>query len=283
MESGLWQCFKTKEKGSIVHLVSLMEGISYFEALTLFNRKLLDSPELLFVESKEIRQEHIRRGYRTIIEETKNFKKLSEASRYSDLVSERLAYKFVQYRGLEHQTFYVGTKGKFVNRLIIPFSWNNNMEYFQARLLTDYGMKYLNPSSKEYGIKSSDLLYPFNEHAQRVVVTEGPLDAISLQGAGVNATSTQGSNLSHSQLNQLVRHKIVLAYDNDEPGRHGMVKAAQMMKSKNMPNPFKAQPPKKYKDWGDFYMDTNKKEVKDYILVHTKEMDFYNGISEQLD
>jgi len=150
MESGLWQCFKTKEKGSIVHLVSLMEGISYFEALTLFNRKLLDSPELLFVESKEIRQEHIRRGYRTIIEETKNFKKLSEASRYSDLVSERLAYKFVQYRGLEHQTFYVGTKGKFVNRLIIPFSWNNNMEYFQARLLTDYGMKYLNPSSKEY-------------------------------------------------------------------------------------------------------------------------------------
>jgi hypothetical protein len=283
MDTGLWQCFKTKESGNIVHLVSFMEGISYSESLRLFSKKMLDSPELLFSKPKEVRQKHIKDGYKTIKDEKRNFIKITEKSKTSDIVTERLASAFIESRKLTHYSFYVGVRGKFVNRLIIPYTWNGHMEYFQARQLTNYGMKYLNPASKEYGIKSSDILFPFNEQSDTIIVTEGPLDAISLQGCGLNATSTQGSILSHNQLSQMSGMKIILAYDNDDSGKSGIKKAAELLKFKNLPSPFKVQPPTRYKDWGDFCVDASKEEVASFIQKNVKKVDFYTDVNEELN
>ncbi len=203
-ETGLWQCFKSKEKGNFLHLVSAVEGISYGEASVLLQRKLFNTPEKLFQVTKSLRdkQESISKG-KTIQDEIKNFKRLSKASVVSDLLTERLAYKFALSRKINPDKLYVGIKGKYVNRVIIPFEDSKGMFYFQARQLTGFGMKYLNPSFAEYGVKASEILYPFDREESYILVSEGPIDALSLQNIGINATSTQGSVFSKSHLKEL--------------------------------------------------------------------------------
>ena len=171
---------------------------------------------------------------------------------YSESLIEKIACKFVRFRGLTGQRFYIATGGNYANRLIIPFEDYNGMFYFQARNLMGTGMKYLNPTYKEYGVKSSEILFPFDSYESYVVVVEGPLDAIALQSLGVNSTSIQGSFMSYFQLKEIADKKIILSFDNDEAGRAGMAKALQLVRTKNLPSPYTVQPPEKFKDWNEF-------------------------------
>jgi DNA primase len=283
-ETGLWQCFKSKEKGNFLHLVSAVEGISYGEASVLLQRKLFNTPEKLFQVTKSLRdkQESISKG-KTIQDEIKNFKRLSKASVVSDLLTERLAYKFALSRKINPNKLYVGIKGKYVNRVIIPFEDSKGMFYFQARQLTGFGMKYLNPSFAEYGVKASEILYPFDREESYILVSEGPIDALSLQNIGINATSTQGSVFSKSHLKELSGKKIILAYDNDEAGDNGINYARRLIRSKNLPTPYIVRPPKQFKDWNDFVVEATSTEVKAWIAKTVTKMDFDYNLTELLD
>ncbi len=283
-ETGLWQCFKSKEKGNFLHLVSAVEGISYGEASVLLQRKLFNTPEKLFQVTKSLRdkQESISKG-KTIQDEIKNFKRLSKASVVSDLLTERLAYKFALSRKINPDKLYVGIKGKYVNRVIIPFEDSKGMFYFQARQLTGFGMKYLNPSFAEYGVKASEILYPFDREESYILVSEGPIDALSLQNIGINATSTQGSVFSKSHLKELSGKKIILAYDNDEAGDNGISYARRLIRSKNLPTPYIVRPPKQFKDWNDFVVDATSTEVKAWIAKTVTKMDFDYNLTELID
>ena len=282
-ETGLWQCFKSKEKGSFVHLVSFLEGISYDAASMLVMRKLVDTPELIFSSPSQYKPPPPL-NTKNIQDEVKNFKLLDPASNRSPgSIIERLACKMIRSRGLETQKFYVANKGKYVNRLIIPYEDSRGLFYFQARNLLGSGMKYLNPTYKEYGVKSSEVLFPFDTSESYVLVVEGPLDAIALKGCGVNATSIQGSFMSYSQVKDLSAKKIILSFDNDEPGKDGMEKASRLIKSKNLPLPWIVQPPKKFKDWNEFTIQASRREVLLYINKTVTRMDFSYKISELLN
>ena len=143
------------------------------------------------------------------------------------------AWTFLMDRNLldlqssERDPFYLATTGKYKNRLIIPFKDpEGNIFFFQARALNHTDMpKYLNPASEE-GVKSSNILYPFDYEDTHLCICEGPLDAISLKMHGINATCTVGSSISEVQM-QLIREfegKVILAYDNDTAGHRGIEK-----------------------------------------------------------
>lgn len=159
---------------------------------------------------------------------------------------------------LENNTFkyYLETEGKFKDRLIIPFEKDEIMFYFQARALShDQFPKYLNPSVEE-GVRTSHMLYPYDEEASSIVVCEGPLDAISLQLQGINATATMGCSVSQEQLDILkdFQGDIILGYDNDEAGLRGISKFDRLRKSRMMGEIFVCHPPKDFKDWNDAHI-----------------------------
>lgn len=283
-DTGLWQCFKTKEKGNFIHLVSAVEGISYSEASVLIQRKLFDTPERLFEATSHLRkqQETLSSG-KSIQDELENFKKITKASVVSDNLTERLAYRFAVTRRLDPYKLYVGVKGKYVNRVIIPFEDDHGVFYFQARQLTGFGMKYLNPSFQEYGVRASEILYPFNKDEPYILVTEGPIDALSLQNIGINATSTQGSIFSQIQLKELSGKKMILAYDNDQAGDYGIRSARRLIKSKNLPEPYTVRPPRQFKDWNEFIIEAAPVEVKAWISETVTKMDFNYELSALLN
>jgi DNA primase len=273
LESGLWQDFKCGETGNFYHLVSFIEGISYSQAVKLITSKLFDSPELLFADAIEVRQQE---PTSSIEDEFTNFKLIDDVtSPHSESLTERLAYKMMNKRGLSGAKLYFCDEGYYANRLIIPYTTFGMHYYFQARDLMGGGIKYLNPSRRKHGVKAAEMLYQYNTQAEYIVITEGPLDALSLQLNGINATCTQGSKLSLAQATQLKGKKIIFSYDNDEPGRKGMEIAKKVCLQKHINTVYTCSPPAKYKDWNEYHTSDDKPlPIPDWVQLHTKRLDF---------
>jgi len=283
LSTGLWQDFKSGDNGNFFHLISYLEGIPLDRARAFIMSKMFDTPEKLFQNISEIKKEQKSLYSNNIGDEFKNFKEVDlKNSKNSIHLSEKLASNFVRERKLHRCKFYVSLSGQYINRIIIPYTKNKKPYYFQARNLTSFGMKYLNPKASEYGIKSSDILYPFNKDKNYIIVTEGPLDSMSLQINGFNSTCTQGSNLSANQIKQLGDRKIILSYDNDEAGKKGIVKSRTNCLYKNMDNLYVLHPPEKYKDWNEFHVDSNESNISDYITANIKKIDFEYFLTSKL-
>lgn len=284
-ETGLWQDFKAHESGNFAQLVSAIEDIPYHAALKFLRGKLFETPEALF-EVSSIRTETQKPLSKNSIEEVfKSFKKFSCNSISQNNLYERLAKKFVISRKLESFGFYIGNRGRYANRLIIPYYSNREKKqfYFQARNLGVVGVKYLNPSREFCGVKSSDILFPFKEDSDYVFVTEGPLDAISLQLNGMNATCTQGSMMSHAQAAQIKDKQIIFAYDNDDSGRAGIVQARKLLLNKNVKDFCVARLPGAIKDWNELHVKCDSKSLfRKTVIDGLKIMDFEFEVNEGL-
>ena len=253
VDSGLWQCFKTGRSGNFVRLYAEAEGVPYFRAqrdLMIKNFEFLgeEVPELDRPENK-------------LELDTSKLIPINLGSVDSENKKEVDAWNFLFSRALfslneeEQEPFYLCTEGKFADRIIIPFKADDVVFYFQARALYDQSPKYLNPST-EIAPKPSDILYPYDEEEDYLVVCEGPLDALALQRKGINATATIGSSVSPRQAEILstFRGKIILGYDNDEAGQIGVDKFDRTRKEMRMTGFEVCPPPSGYKDWNEAHI-----------------------------
>lgn len=91
------------------------------------------------------------------------------------------------------------------------------------------------------------------DHTMATVV-ESPLDVVRLAGVGVpNPVSTFGANASPEQLERLRGfRRVVIAYDNDAPGRNGAVRIATFLGPKARWFDYAGDP---FKDPGDYEDD----------------------------
>lgn len=284
MDTGLWQDFKSQEKGNFIQLIAAVEEIPYDQALRYLRTKLFDSPEHLF-EISSIRVENQQPvSGNTVADIFKSFEKFDPKNINEDNLTERLARKFILTRKLQKGEFYICKTGRYANRLIIPYMEHGVPVYFQARNLSMMGMKYLNPSRQVTGLKSSDILYPYEDDADYVFITEGPLDAISLQSNGINATCTQGSHLSSAQATALKDKQIIFAYDNDEAGRAGIKQARQALLSKNKNEFCICTLPSGFKDWNELHIAANSSdEFVAAVKKGLRVVDFEYDITEALN
>ena len=279
IDSGLWQCFKTGRSGNFISLYAQAEGVAYFKAqrdLIIKNFEFLgeEVPELV-------------RPKKELELDTSKLIPINLDSVDSDNKKEVDAWNFLFSRALfnlneeEEAPFYLCTEGKFADRIIIPFKTEETVFYFQARALYDQTPKYLNPST-EIAPKPSDILYPYDEDEDYLVVCEGPLDALALQRKGINATATIGSSVSPRQAEILstFRGKIILGYDNDEAGQRGIEKFDRTRKERRMTGFEVCPPPSGYKDWNEAHIAGE--DLFSWIMDKSKSYDFEYQISTQL-
>jgi hypothetical protein len=280
-DTGLWQDFKSGERGNFIQLISHVEGIPFQSARNWVRKKMLDKPDSLF-DVSNIAVENKALGGKSITSEFKDFRIFNTKKDFSSKsIFRRLASRFVRGRKLLGK-FMFCPKGKFWGRIIIPYLKDGTPYYFQARSLNGATPKYLNPSRDVHGVKSSDVLYPFDKNKEYVFVTEGPIDAITLQTNGINATCTQGSRMSTTQARELRGRKIILSYDNDEPGRIGMAAAKKLLLGCQENRIYACVPPKQYKDWNDFHIVAKPGEFDDHIVNSIFKLDFDFFVTEQL-
>ena len=112
---------------------------------------------------------------------------------------------------------------------------------------------------------------------------EGPLDAISLHLAGINATATMGSSPSKFQIE--IRKEgscdIVVAYDNDEAGKKGIEKLERLRKELMMPPIKICPPPKHFKDWNSAWLEGY--NLKAYVKENTQDYDIEYLVNSNIE
>ncbi len=116
------------------------------------------------------------------------------------------------------------------------------------------------------------LLYPSNvikEYLPFIIIAEGEFKALLLNQLGFPAVSgTGGANTWKREWNSLFTNlNLILAYDNDEPGRQGSLKVAEFLKGT-------ARSVKQIL-WPSFMDSKDKKDVTDFfVTLGKKEEDF---------
>ena len=283
LDTGLWTDFKSGEKGNFYQLISHVENVPYSTAKSYIRRLVFDSGHSLFdVSTLNVENKPIDTS-RTVKGDAAEWLKVNPKKDVdSPSFLKRLASRFAINRKLASFDFFVGKKGRYFQRIIIPYFNKGEPFYFQARTLTNREPKYLNPSKDLYGIKTSEILYPYDKSLDYVMVTEGPLDAMSLRSVGFNATCTQGCKMSTIQSRDLKGKKVIIAYDNDESGREGFAEAKKRLLGQRNETIYSLCPPEAYKDWNDFLVDVNRDTFEAYVKGHINRANWDLEITELL-
>lgn len=283
LNTGLWQCFKSGNKGNFIQLYAYLEGITYnkAESAILF-RELLDgkvfSPATPQPKKKSNPDRQKDLGLIPVTLDSYDSENALVQKAWTFLYERKLFNLEPEHTGFDSgNTYYVATgtrggAGMYRNRLIIPFENNSVIFYFQARALDGEPPKYLNATGD--WPKSSSVLYPFDTEEDHVVVCEGPFDAISLQLQGVNATCTLGCSISDLQVEELksFEGKIIVGYDNDAAGRKGVNRFDYLRRLKRMADLHICHPPSEVKDWNEAHMKGM--DLKHYVDSHTTKYDY---------
>lgn len=172
----------------------------------------------------------------TATEENREEYKRDIPFQYSKYLESRGIYRVIQEQNRVYE------KG---DRVILPFfTPNSKLSGWIERSV----------SSKFYKV-NGNIEYPLGVEETKpsdfVYVTEGQIDAMTLQQAGLKAVSL-GSVSNYRLLKHLKNYNICLAFDNDEAGERGRELAREFLESLGK-NVYILKFPKEFKDVNEFY------------------------------
>jgi hypothetical protein len=129
----------------------------------------------------------------------------------------------------EDYSFYCTPKVGFSNRLIIPFFYKNEIVGWTARAINDAKPKYLSEQQPGYVFN----LDRQSDDREFVIVSEGPFDALSIDGCALLGAEIKDSqNWLLKQLNK----ELILVPDRDHEGPRTVEQAIEYNWSVSMPN-----------------------------------------------
>lgn len=263
-KKNLYHCWKSEQAGNLPKLVSIVENINYQEAC----RKLKISLEEDFVDSM---QEFFEKKYdkdNTSIKSnillppyTFLIKELSTSST-NRIKSEN----YLKNRNIPIDNFYYCSQGKYKDRIIIPyFNKYGIIEYWNGRDITDkHFAKYMGPSKEEYKVGKEEFVYFYKQpNDKNLMITEGEFDSVILCLSGLDAAAIGGKELHDKQLNIILKYNIIMAFDNDNPGKEALNRVGRRLIRDGVSVDF-IRPPCGYKDWNELYSKRGYQAVRDY-------------------
>ena len=120
-------------------------------------------------------------------------------------------------------------KGRYANRIIIPYTYNNKIVGHTSRFLDNKIPKYINEQQHGY-VFNIDIQKP---EWQVCILTEGIFDALSIDGVAVMHNDI---NNEQAQLLSSLNKQIILVPDRDESGLKMCDRALELGYSVSLPN-----------------------------------------------
>jgi DNA primase len=276
---GVYHCFKSDRKGSLVSLVMDVEKCSKPIAMQLLGITKYKGRPIEEMDSDYLTEEEEKDFDLTF--KTVSLPPFTFPVKKAPLTWYQKATNYLAERGFSNDKFHVCTSGKYINRIIIPYHYKNGeLIYFNARSMGNEEPKYRGPE-KECGVGKEDVLFftNFPEKEEKIYLCEGEFDALSLNIAGFNAVACGGKNLGEKQSLMLAYYKVCLALDRDEAGQSAIKKMVNMLFSCGYTDPESrisiVLPPQDFKDWNALYKQHGLRIVKEF--VNSKEKPFILG------
>lgn len=270
--SGVYHCWKTDKKGTLVGLVMQVDKCSKNEALQIlglksFGGRPIDEIDIDVADATSTFDDVLGKDFfKTIDLPAFCFPFIKAPQNWYEA-----AKQYMDGRKLSEEGLYICTGGKFGGRIIIPYySKDRGLIYFNGRTITGDQLRYKGPD-KSIGVGKEDVLYftTYPDDGEKVYLCEGEFDAMSLKMCGLNAVACGGKNLSDKQAVQLSRYKICLALDFDEAGQSAISKMQTKLNSFCSISSAKrltfVRPPDSFKDWNEFLCKFDTKIMRAYI------------------
>lgn len=273
---GVYHCWKTNKKGTLISLVMEVEKCTRQKAMELlgvqstfrhytdeidFDINFLDERVDLDYEKEQ-----------KVISLPPNVYEINKAP----TVYHKRASEYLASRKIPVEDFMVCTSGKYENRVIIPY-YNSakKLVYFNSRDLGNNALRYKGPE-KAIGVGKEDVIYfpKFPEIGDTVFLCEGEFDAYSLHLCGLKSAACGGKFLSVKQSIILSYYNIVIALDADEAGDQEKVNMYnRIIQYNNFNDVMTVRPPEVTKDWNELYKKFDDKIVLAYINQNIKKME----------
>lgn len=282
---GVYRCWKTDNKGSLISLVMKVDNCDFKTAL-----KTLSDYEYNIDNFDEDIKKFIKDDVNYWEEYYENISKIQLPPNTFDITTLKESsiksncIKYLKSRKMPIHLFKLCIQEseiehwgkKYLNRLIIPYYDKlGDLIYFNSRLLYDskYYPKYLGPPMDIVNVGKSDVVYfPFYpKKGTEIFLTEGEIDAITLCLCGLPAAAIGGKNIDEKQLIPFIKneYKINLAFDNDQAGTSAIINCCNLITKYGF-FPKLIIPIKEYKDWNKMY------EIggKEFVTKNIKIFDF---------
>lgn len=290
-EHGVYHCWKSGERGTLVNLVKQVDKCTYDEAL-----ELLGTDSGLADLEQRLEEFMAAQQPFSAISEPEPENKLA----YPEGTLPITSLPNSNFWRVESETYLLGRKlnphdylicttdKDYKNRIVIPyFDKDCKLIYWNARFLNDSDKvaKYLGPD-KACGVGKGDVIYMAGNWppmGARLYLTEGEFDAKSLAQAGFYAAALGGKDITERQI-ELIRDFIpVLAFDNDfgkkvDAGGEAVLSVGDKLKQAGFKSVYFVRPPTTYKDWNAMLVDTSHRLINAYVLQHVKPYSFETRI-----
>lgn len=276
-QNGVYHCWKSDQKGNLVGLVMLVDKCSYEQAI-----ETLDAISEGSLEDLERRVQELfntKNDEKVIEEKPSGLQIPSDCYLFEDLPSfnnlRKLAEDYIVSRKISKDRLYICTKGRYRNRIVIPYYDNKgNLIYYNGRYIGDPGknLRYLGPP-KELGIGKGDVMFVPNwpTFGEKIYITEGEFDALSLSECGFKSAALGGKNMTEKQIEMIKGFVPVLALDADEAGSEALPKIAKNLMSKGFSKIYYVRPCREYKDWNGLLVAKGDKILRHYVASKEKE------------
>ena len=278
---GVYHCWKTDNKGSLVKLVQTVDKCSREDALsTLMGQQSISQLEKKLDEFfKKIDEEETEQN-------TKQLDLPSGSYLISDLGTNnwyrQKAEEYLGNRKLPIDGYYVCMEEPYKFRILIPYyDRQNRLIYWNTRHMSPTAkLRYLGPP-KECGVGKEDVVYMAGKWpsvGSTLCLCEGEFNAKSLQVSELNAAACGGKNMSEKQAIMLSDYRIIICLDRDKAGMSGSIKmmnTLSLSRDLNSNNKLMfVRPPEQYNDWNEMYIDVGGIVVNKWIQTKQKAVDF---------
>jgi hypothetical protein len=284
---GVYHCFKTDERGSLIKLIQKVDGCSKKQAfITLFGnyttiRDIEDEvDEFLNKTEKQFKIEIPK----------KKILKLPEGSYlinslYKDDKFRIAAENHLNNRKIPIDKFLVCKKGSYYNRIIIPYyDQDGDIVYYNGRAIDSKYKRYKFPTVEEIGVGKGDVIYYAGDYqdwpkeGEEVYICEGEFNAEALSLCGLKSFACGGGSMSEKQAVMLYKYKIVFCFDNDKAGNNASEKMQRFV------SPIRhyqqkgtiqtVKPPGNFNDWNQMLINLNSDIIYNYIMEKKKDLDY---------
>lgn len=274
---GVFHCWKSDTKGSLVSLVMQIDKCSFEDALD-----ILDTPNHNLEDLEKQVQEIFQTKQPKFIEIEKTKLEIPPSTYvFDDLPStnyiKKAAVEYLKSRKISTDGLFLCVSGTYRNRIVIPYyNKNGDLIYYNGRYVGDSKLRYLGPP-KELGIGKGDVLYipKWPEDKQKIYLAEGEFDAMSLRQCGFYSAAFGGKNLSEAQINIIKPYVPVLCLDADKAGAEALLQMGDSLLRRGFTDVFYIRASKEHKDWNAMYQNDGEKVVRAYIKQNEKKYDYF--------
>ena len=277
IDKNCYHCFKTDASGNLFDLYKKIEKCSYQDAISALTDNHLRSMEekvnKFFTEKKnKIQpQENL-----IIPSETFLISILEEKDIYRVTAQE-----YLKSRKLDLHNLMISKNLKYRWRIFIPYyDKNGTLIYWNSRGTLKNSERYRGPVNQ--GVGKSDVVYVTDWKQNKIYLTEGEFDALSLTQCGINGAACGGKNLDKKQIELIKGYEICICFDTDKSGEQALHENGNKLMKNGIKKISFVRPPIDEDggkmDWNKMLVKYGEKMIRKYIADNEESFDQWTSL-----